>query len=291
MALITENRKFKKFKTREAWLEERSFTPGASTLAHIRVNGCEPGPIPNVPAIRSAIRFGSDWEPYVLQSFGRNRGMKLVKDRPYEKLEPGELSWYDNNLVTDGRMHVSYDGIMRNADGLWVTVEVKTGSKTSFRFLSSEQRAVYAAQAGIEAGFIGADMALIVYAQRPSDWESMSVEDISSAIEESIDVVTTPVIPMAEIKRIGFEDRKIDSLMAMLLATRNEEKALEEKIAAHIRRVGHPASSNGYRVSWAASSRTTTDYKRMMADYAIDNVEAYQKTVEGKPRLSIAKAK
>ena len=116
----------------------------------------------------------------------------VAKNTPVDNLENGQLAWYDNSFYTDGRLHVSLDAAYRDHEGLLHTVEVKTGSKPSYAFLTSEQRSQYSAQAQIEACMMNTGHAEIIYAQRPPSWERMSPDHITKQIKKTLDIVIVP---------------------------------------------------------------------------------------------------
>lgn len=107
-------------------------------------------------------------------------------------MENGQLAWYDNSFYTDGRLHVSLDAAYRDHGGLLHTVEVKTGGKPSYAFLTTEQRNQYAAQAQIEARMMDTDYAEIIYAQRPPSWETLDADHITEQIKKTLDIVIVP---------------------------------------------------------------------------------------------------
>lgn len=162
------NLTYKVFKDRETWLEAREETVGASSLAHFIASGELPSPPPDVPAVQSALQFGSIWEPMLVKLYAEHLHLDVAsKNTPVANLTAGQLAWYDNSFYTDGRLHVSLDAAYRDHEGILHTVEVKTGSKPSYAFLTTEQRKQYSAQAQIEARMMDTEHAEIIYAQRP----------------------------------------------------------------------------------------------------------------------------
>lgn len=291
---------YRVFKDRETWLKAREETIGASSLAHFIATGQLPSPPPDVPAVQSALRFGSIWEPMLVKLYAEHLQLAIVaKNTPVEKLGNGQLAWYDNSFYTDGRLHVSLDAAYRDHGGLLHTVEVKTGSKPSYAFLSTEQRAQYAAQAQIEARMMDTDHAEIIYAQRPPSWERMSADYITERIKETLDIVIVPdVMDVGALEKHAEEYERAEcptdnggrQLLAELLEAKDRYEALKEKLATWLdEHPGERVSCDGHVARLAETTRTTTDYKAYFSQHPAD-LTPFQKTSKT-TRLSVVKEK
>lgn len=293
---------YRVFKDRETWLKAREETIGASSLAHFIATGQLPSPPPDVPAVQSALRFGSIWEPMLVQLYAEHLQLAIAsKNTPVEKLENGQLAWYDNSFYTDERLHVSLDAAYRDHEGLLHTVEVKTGSKPSYAFLSTEQRIQYAAQAQIEARMMDTDYAEIIYAQRPPSWETLGADYITEQIKETLDIVIVPDVMdagalekhVAEYERAEHptdEDNGGQQLLAELLEAKERYEALKEKLATWLgEHPGGRVACDGHVARLAETKRTTTDYKAYFAKHPAD-LTPFQKT-STTTRLSVVKEK
>jgi hypothetical protein len=297
-----KNLTYKVFKDREAWLEARGETIGASSLAHFIATGQLPSPPPDVPAVQSALQFGSIWEPMLVKLYAEHLQLAIVaKNTPVEKLENGQLAWYDNSFYTDGRMHVSLDAAYRDHGGLLHTVEVKTGSKPSYAFLSAEQRSQYSAQAQIEARMMDTEYAEIIYAQRPPSWETLNADYITERIKETLDIVIVPdVMDAGALEKHATEyeramrptdsDNGGQQLLAELLEVKDRYEALKEKLATWLdEHPGERVSCAGHVARLAETTRTTTDYKAYFSQHPAD-LTPFQKTSKT-TRLSVVKEK
>ena len=295
-----KNLTYRVFQDRETWLEARKQTIGASSLAHFIATGQLPSPPPNIPIIQSALRFGSIWEPMLVQLYANRLRLTIVaKNTPVEELENGQLAWYDNSFYTDGRLHVSLDAAYRDREGILHTVEAKTGSKPSYAFLTAEQRGQYAAQAQIEARMMGTDYAEIIYAQRPPSWETLDADHITGRIRETLDIITVPdVMDASVLERHAMEyeraNHPVDNdgrrLLAELLEVKDRYEALKDRLAAWLD--GHPGervACEGHVARLAESTRTTTDYKAYFSRHPAD-LTPFRKTLKT-TRLSIVKEK
>ena len=295
-----ENLTYKVFQDRETWLKAREETIGASSLAHFIATGQLPSPPPNVPAVQSALRFGSIWEPMLVKMYAEHLQLSIAaKNTPVEELKNGQLAWYDNSFYTDGRLHVSLDAAYRDHGGFLHTVEVKTGSKTSYAFLTSEQHRQYSAQAQIEARMMDTDYAEIIYTQRPPSWETLSPDSITKRIKETLDIVTVPNVMdtdalekhAAEYERAAHPtdaDNGGRQLLADLLEAKDRYEALKEKLATWLGE--HPGSRvacAGHVARLAETTRTTTDYKAYFSQHPAD-LTPFQKT-SSTTRLSVVK--
>lgn len=288
------------FKDRETWLKAREETIGASSLAHFIATGQLPSPPPDVPAVQSALRFGSIWEPMLVKLYAEHLQLAIVaKNTPVEKLENGQLAWYDNSFYTDGRLHVSLDAAYRDHGGMPHTVEVKTGSKPSYAFLTTEQRNQYAAQAQIEARMMDTDYAEIIYAQRPPSWETLDADYITERIKETLDIVIVPdVMDAGALEKHAAEyeraERHTDAdnggqqLLSELLEAKDRYETLKEKLATWLG--GHPGgrvACAGHVARLAETTRTTTDYKAYFQQHPAD-LTPFRKT-STTTRLSVVK--
>lgn len=292
------NLKYRVFQDRETWLKAREETIGASSLAHFIATGQLPSPPPDVPAVQSALRFGSIWEPMLVKLYAEHLQLSIVsKNTPVDELENGQLAWYDNSFYTDGRMHVSLDAAYRDHGGLLHTVEVKTGSKPSYAFLTAEQRSQYAAQAQIEARMMDTDHAEIIYAQRPPSWETLDADHITEQIKKTLDIVIVPdVMDAGKLEKHATEyehaehptDNGGQQLLAELLEAKDRYEALKEKLATWLdEHPGKRVACAGHVARLAETTRTTTDYKAYFQQHPA-NLTPFQKTSKT-TRLSVVK--
>lgn len=294
------NLTYRVFQDRETWLKAREETIGASSLAHFIATGQLPSPPPDVPAVQSALRFGSIWEPMLVKLYAEHLQLAIVsKNTPVERLENGQLAWYDNSFYTDGRLHVSLDAAYRDHGGLLHTVEVKTGSKPSYAFLTTEQRRQYAAQAQIEARMMDTDYAEIIYAQRPPSWETLDADHITERIKKTLDIVIVPdVMDAGALERHATEyehaeqptDNEGQQLLAELLEAKDRYEALKDKLATWLdEHPGERVACEGHVARLAETTRTTTDYKAYFSKHPAD-LTPFQKT-STTTRLSVVKEK
>lgn len=294
------NLTYKVFKDRETWLEAREETIGASSLAHFITTGQLPSPPPDIPAVQSALLFGSIWEPMLVKLYAERLQLAVAaKNTPVEELRNGQLAWYDNSFYTDGRLHVSLDAAYRDHGSLLHTVEVKTGSKPSYAFLSSEQRNQYAAQAQIEARMMDTDYAEIIYAQRPPSWETLNPDRITKRIKETLDIVTVPdVMDLDALEKHAEEyeraahptdaDNKGRQLLAELLEAKDRYEALKDKLTTWLgEHPGERVACAGHIARLAETTRTTTNYKAYFQQHPAD-LTPFQKT-SSTTRLSVVK--
>lgn len=296
----TRNLTYRVFKDRDTWLKAREETIGASSLAHFIATGQLPSPPPDVPAVQSALQFGSIWEPMLVKLYAEHLQLTIAsKNTPVEKLKNGQLAWYDNSFYTDGRLHVSLDAAYRDHGGLLHTVEAKTGSKPSYAFLTTEQRNQYAAQAQIEARMMDTDHAEIIYAQRPPSWETMNAEYITERIKETLDIVIIPdVMDAGALERHVTEyeraEQPVDAdnggqqLLAALLEAKNQYETLKEKLSTWLsEHPGERVACAGHVARLAETTRTTTDYKAYFSQHPAD-LTPFKKT-STTTRLSVVK--
>lgn len=294
------NLTYRVFKDRETWLKAREETIGASSLAHFIATGQLPSPPPDVPAVQSALQFGSIWEPMLVKLYAEHLQLAIVaKNTPVEELENGQLSWYDNSFYTDGRLHVSLDAAYRDRGGLLHTVEAKTGSKPSYAFLTSEQRNRYSAQAQIEARMMDTDYAEIIYAQRPPSWETLDAGHITERIKETLDIViVTDVMDAGALERHAAEyeraeqptdaDNDGQQLLAELLEAKDRYDTLKEKLTTWLgEHPGERVACAGHIARLAETTRTTTDYKAYFSQHPAD-LTPFKKT-STTTRLSVVK--
>lgn len=294
-----KNLEYHVYDTREQWLEARKNTVGASSLAHFIATGEPPSPPPDVPTVQSAIQFGSIWEPMVVKLYAEHLQLDLaLKNTPLADLTAGQLAWYDNSFYTDGRMHVSLDAAYRDRDGILHTVEVKTGSKPSYAFLSAMQHRQYSAQAQLEARMVGAEFAEIIYAQRPSDWERLSPDAITEHIGKTLDIISVGDIMEQDVVDTWYDAYKKDDdsedglplMSEMLEAKERYEKAKEQLTMWLNDHPGKRVHCHGHVARLVETSRTTTDYATLFGQHPEIDLKPFQKTSKT-IRLSIVKEK
>lgn len=289
---------YKIFQNRETWLKAREETIGASSLAHFIATGQLPTPPPDIPAVQSALQFGSIWEPMLVKLYAEHLQLTIVdKNTPVEELADGQLAWYDNSFYTDGRLHVSLDAAYRDHEGILHTVEVKTGSKPSYAFLTNEQRNQYAAQAQIEARMMDTNHAEIIYAQRPPAWETMNADHITERIKETLDIIIIPDVMDAhalEKHATEYEHAKHPTtndgqhMLAELLEAKNRYETLKEKLTTWLgEHPGERVACSGHIARLAETTRTTTDYKTYFSQHPTD-LTPFKKT-STTTRLSVVK--
>lgn len=296
------NLTYRVFQDRETWLKAREETIGASSLAHFIATGQLPSPPPDVPAVQSALQFGSIWEPMLVKLYAEHLQLAIVaKNTPVEELENGQFAWYDNSFYTDGRLHVSLDAAYRDHKGVVHTVEVKTGSKPSYAFLTAEQRRQYSAQAQIEARMMDTEHAEIIYAQRAPSWETMNAEYITERIKETLDIVIIPdVMYASELERYVTEyeqaeqptdaDNDGQRLLAELLEAKAQYETLKERLSTWLEEhPGERVACSGHVARLTETTRTTTDYKAYFSQHPAD-LTPFKKT-STTTRLSVVKEK
>lgn len=296
------NLTYKVFKDRETWLKAREGTIGASSLAHFIATGQLPSPPPDIPAVQSALRFGSIWEPMLVKLYAEHLQLAIVaKNTPVDRLENGQLAWYDNSFYTDGRLHVSLDAAYRDYGGILHTVEVKTGSKPSYAFLTNEQHNQYSAQAQIEARMMDTEYAEIIYAQRPPSWETRNAEYITERIKETLDIAIVPdVMDAGALEKYATEYERAEQptdadnggqqLLAELLEAKTQYEMLKEKLSTWLsEHPGERVACAGHIARLAETTRTTTDYKAYFSQHPAD-LTPFRKT-STTTRLSVVKEK
>lgn len=294
------NLTYRVFRDRETWLKAREETIGASSLAHFIATGQLPSPPPAIPTVQSALRFGSIWEPMLVKLYAEHLQLSIAaKNTPVEELKNGQLAWYDNSFYTDGRLHVSLDAAYRDHGGLLHTVEVKTGSKPSYTFLTTEQHKQYSAQAQIEARMMDTECAEIIYAQRPPSWERMSPDYITKQIKKTLDIVTVPdVMDTGTLEKHAAEyeratqptdaDTVEHQLLAELLEAKDRYETLKEQLSTWLEEhPGERVACSGHVARLAKTTHTTTDYKAYFSQHPAD-LTPFQKT-SSTTRLSVVK--
>lgn len=296
------NLTYRVFQDRETWLKAREETIGASSLAHFIATGQLPSPPPDIPAVQSALRFGSIWEPMLVKLYAEHLQLTIVaKNTPVDRLENRQLAWYDNSFYTDGRLHVSLDAAYRDYDGILHTVEVKTGSKPSYAFLTNEQHNQYSAQAQIEARMMDTEYAEIIYAQRPPSWETLDAEYITERIKKTLDIaIVHDVMDVGALEKYATEyehaehptdaDNDGQQLLAELLEAKDQYEMLKEKLATWLsEHPGERVACEGHVARLAETTRTTTDYKAYFSQHPAD-LTPFRKT-STTTRLSVVKEK
>ena len=225
----------------------------------------------------------------------------VTKNTPVDRLENGQLAWYDNSFYTDGRLHVSLDAAYRDYGGILHTVEVKTGSKPSYAFLTNEQHNQYSAQAQIEARMMDTEYAEIIYAQRPPSWETRNAEYITEQIKKTLDIVIIPdVMDMGALEKYATEYERAEQpadtdddrqqLLAELLEAKDRYDTLKEKLTTWLgEHPGERVYCAGHIARLAETTRTTTDYKAYFSQHPAD-LTPFRKT-STTTRLSVVKEK
>lgn len=297
-------REFKTFPSREAWLDARVNNIGASTLADYKITGEHAKPMPTgIPALESALTFGSDWEPYVAQLAAEKLGLTFApKNTQVSQLPENAMSWHDNSFYTvlDGKVHASLD-VAANINGVATILEIKTSSATRFEFVNSQLRLRYRAQAEMEAFISGTQKYRIVFAHRPNGWHDMSADDISRQLADTLQVGEPHDVTMTmdDLKSL-YDDymstlanntaqysRLLDNILDW------EEKAKEGRKRLTQQLESHPGMTVGARGKVAVlkeSKRVLTDWKRLVEDYKVDDLTPYR-TEKTAMSLSITKEK
>lgn len=297
-------RDFKTFPSREAWLDARVDNIGASTLANYKITGEHAKPLPTgIPALESALTFGSDWEPYVAQLAAEKLGLTFApKNTPIEQLQYGQMSWHDDSFYTmlDGKVHASLDAAA-NIKGVATILEIKTSSATRFEFVSQQLRLRYQAQAEMEALISGADKYRIVFAHRPNGWQNMGADDISQQLSDTL-VIGEPhdvTMTMDDLKALyddyisTLEDNPIqysqllDNILEWEAKAKEGRRQLQEMLA---RTPGMVVGAQGKIAQLKESTRVLTDWKKLVEDYHVEDLTPYR-TEKKSSSLSITKAK
>ena len=300
----TIKREFKTFPSREDWLNARVNNIGASTLANYKITGEHAKPLPTgIPALESALTFGSDWEPYVAQLATQRLGLTFApKNTPLEQLNDNEMSWHDDSFYTvlDGKVHASLDAAA-NIKGVTTILEIKTSSATRFEFVSQQLQLRYQAQAEMEALISGADKYRIVFAHRANGWQDMSIDDISWHLNKTL-LIGEPhdvTITMSDLKTLynDYIDSLSDAPIQYSQLLDNildwEEKAKEGRKQLMQQLEDHPDMTVGAQGKIAVlkeSKRVLTDWKRLVEDYQVKDLTPYR-TEKTYMSLSITKEK
>ena len=294
-------RTFTIFNTREQWLEARETNIGASTLAQFAVTGEHAKPLPSgIPALESALRFGSDWEPYIAQLVAHRLNLTIApKNTPLERLEDGQMSWHDNSFYTmlDGNVHASLD-VAAIIHDVPTIIEIKTSSATRFAFVNSELRQRYLTQADIEAFIAGAKQYIIAFAHRPTDWETMTPEDISAVLDNSLEtLIFDSTMDEAQLKKLYDDYEKdasgveysqlLDNILDWEAKAKEGRKQLQEMLA---QTPGMIVGARGKIAQVKESKRVLTDWKKLVEDYHVEDLTPYR-TEKTSQSLSITKAK
>lgn len=299
-------RKYTVYPSKDEWLAARDRTPGASTLGRWHAYH-ELTPPPDNEHVRNALTFGSLWEPYIAKQWALVNGYDTCQPNTHwGDIPDGTLAWYDDSILADDQLgcHVSFDAIVRDRSGDLITVEIKTGSPPSFAFVDSRMRDAYRVQANVERIMAGAKECVIVYAQRPRDWMSLTPAYIEQWINEHMQTtdVTDTAFTEDDIRRLVAEiDGRVAPepdgsegaalLSAYLYAKDAADMAktrLMDWMAVH---PGVTPSSHGRRATLRTSLRRTTNWANLVKDHNLaDFVDHY--TVEKETTtLSITKEK
>ena len=294
-------RTFTIFKDHDEWLEARTTNIGASTLAQFAVTGEHATPLPTgIPALDSALRFGSDWEPYVAQLVAHKLSLTIApKNTPFERLNDGKMSWHDDSFYTmlDGKVHASLD-VAAIVGGVPTIIEIKTSSATRFAFVNSELRQRYLMQADIEAFIAGAKQYIIAFAHRPTGWENMTPEDISAVLDDSLETfVFDGTMDEAQLKKLYDDYEKdasgveysqlLDNILDWEAKAKEGRKQLQEMLAQN---PGMIVGAQGKIAQLKESKRVLTDWKKLVEDYHVEDLTPYR-TEKTSQSLSITKEK
>ena len=298
---VGEKADFIVFDSHEEWLRAREDNIGASTLAQFAITGEHAKPLPTgIPALESALRFGSDWEPFIAQLVARKLGLSIApKNTPLERLNDGQMAWHDDSFYTilDGRVHASLD-VAAIVDGVPTVIEIKTSSATRFAFVGGELRQRYLMQADIETFISGAEQYIIAFAHRPTDWENMSPEDISKTLSDSLETIRYDShMDEAKLKKLyddyengmnGVEySQLLDSILDWEAKAKDGRKRLQEMLA---QTPGMIVGAQGKIAQLKESKRVLTDWKKLVEDYHVEDLTPYR-TEKTSQSLSITKAK
>ena len=294
-------RTFTIFKDHDEWLEARTTNIGASTLAQFAITGEHAKPLPTgIPALESALTFGSDWEPYVAQLVALKLGLTIApKNTPFDRLENGQMSWHDDSFYTilDGRVHASLD-VAAIIGGVPTIIEIKTSSATRFAFVNSELRQRYLMQADIETFISGAKQYIIAFAHRPTGWENMFPGDISKTLSDSLETIQYDSHMDEEKLKKLYDDYKkdasgvvyselLDSIIDWEAKAKEGRRQLQEMLA---QKPGMIVGAQGKIAQLKESKRVLTDWKKLVEDYHVEDLTPYR-TEKTSQSLSITKAK
>ena len=194
---------------------------------------------------------------------------------------------------------------MRDRTGELITVEIKTGSAPSFAFVDSRMRDAYRVQANVERILAGAKECVIVYAQRPRDWMSLSpayIEEWVNGHMQTTDV-TDPAFTEDDIRRLVGEITapadaptpglvEGDALLAAYLGAKDRADELKaelmEWMAAH---PGFSPTSYGRKATLRTSLRRTTNWANLVKDHNLTDLVDHYTVEKETTTLSITKEK
>lgn len=295
----SEQAEFIVFDSHEEWLRAREDNIGASTLAQFAITGEHAKPLPTgIPALESALRFGSDWEPFIAQLVASKLRLSIApKNTPLERLNDGQMSWHDDSFYTilDGRVHASLD-VAAIVDGVPTIIEIKTSSSTRFEFVGNELRQRYLMQADIEAFISGSEQYIIAFAHRPTDWENMDPKYISAVLADSLETLRYDSnMDEAKLKKLyddyengmnGVEySQLLDNILDWEAKAKDGRKRLQEMLA---QKPGMIVGAQGKIAQLKESKRVLTDWKRLVDDYHVEDLTPYR-TEKTSQSLSITK--
>ena len=294
------------YPSKDEWLAARDRTPGASTLGRWHAYH-ELTPPPDNEHVRNALTFGSLWEPYIAKQWALTNGYKTCPPNTHwDDFPDGTLAWYDDSILADDRLgcHVSFDAIVRDRAGDLITVEIKTGSAPSFAFVDSRMRDAYRVQANVERIMAGAKECVIVYAQRPRDWMSLSPAYIEQWINEHMQTtdVTDPLFTEEDIRRLVEEidgrdmpepdDSEGAALLSAYLYAKDAADMAKTRLMDWMN--AHPGvtpSSHGRRATLRTSLRRTTNWANLVKDHNLADFVEHYTTEKETTTLSITKEK
>lgn len=299
---------FHVFKSEEEWLKAREDTIGASGLAQFWITGEHPSPLPtDIPALTSALNFGSIWEPYIVQEFAKLEGLAIAKvNTPAEELKPNEIAWYDWSFYLNEKLglHMSPDAVFRNSRGALCTLEVKTGSKPKLWEIEQSMMERYRIQAAVEARLLSARHAYIIYAPRPTGWEQMTAEQIQEDIQKSVAAKDILEVKLDSDNNLRAIKKMVDSmnddspveesdLLREYVEAKEALKKATDTLTEYL--VGHPDEKlhyGGMMARLVQKKNTKTDYEGFLSDHGFDQeaLESY-KDVTYKDGLSVTKEK
>ena len=295
------------YPSKDEWLAARDRTPGASTLGRWHAYH-ELTPPPDNEHVRNALTFGSLWEPYIAKQWALTNGYKTCPPNTHwDDIPDGALAWYDDSILADDQLgcHVSFDAIVRDRSGDLITVEIKTGSAPSFAFVDSRMRDAYRVQANVERIMAEAKECVIVYAQRPRDWMSLTPAYIEQWINEHMQTtdVTDPLFTEEDIRRLVEEITSTadtpsddctegDALLAAYLGMKDKADGLKAELMEWMN--AHPGvtpSSHGRRATLRTSLRRTTNWANLVKDHNLADFVEHYTTEKETTTLSITKEK
>ena len=293
------------YPSKDEWLAARDKTPGASTLGRWHAYH-ELTPPPDNEHVRNALTFGSLWEPYIAKQWALVNGYKTCPPNTHwDDIPNGALAWYDDSILADDQLgcHVSFDAIVRDGSGNLITVEIKTGSAPSFPFVDARMRDAYTVQANVERIMAGANECVIVYAQRPRDWMSLTPAYIEQWINSHLHVVdvTDPLFKEDDIRRLVGEitgDTPSDdcaagdALLAEYLGAKDRADELKAELMEWM--TAHPGftpTSYGRKATLRTSLRRTTNWANLVKDHNLTDLVGDYTVEKETTTLSITKEK